>query len=183
MFVYEEINHNCPYAMPDELAFVRQEALKLNSDQQIVMIGCGPAVFGVAMLEQHPSQPKLTVVDIGSSYYAEAHMKGAGINLAKVQFVQIDSSVLGTFWTQPIDLLVIDGDHTLAGVLKDIDGWWDKLRVGGIAIFHDYLYRDNGFNGSGEWYFQDVYQAINLRRDESWSLVQQVGISVAFRKL
>lgn len=183
MFVYEEINAACPYATADELTFVRQEALRLNSDQQIVMIGCGPAVFGVAMLEKHPSPPKMTIVDIGSSYYAEAHMRGAGIDTNKVWFVQSDSSAFGKSWTNPIDLLVIDGDHTTVGVLKDIDAWWDKLRVGGLCVFHDFLHRENGFNGTTAWHFRDVHQAIEMRRDSSWQMIKQVGISAVYMKV
>lgn len=183
MFVYEQINHANPYATADELEFVRQEALKLNSDQQMVMIGAGPAVFGIASLEQHPNPPKMSIVDIATFYYCEAHMRGAGIDLNKVEFITGDSSTVGRNWHIPIDLLIVDGDHTYLGVLKDIDAWWNKVKVGGLIVFHDFLYREGGFNGTEAWHFQDVHRAIETRRDSTWAFIKQVGISAVYMKV
>lgn len=183
MLKYEEINHACPYATQTELEFARQEAFKLNNLNQIVMLGCGPCVFGLAMLEGHPNPPKMAIVDINTFYYAEAHMRGAGIDPNKVWFITGDSSSVGKLWTGPIDLLVIDADHTYSGVIKDIRAWWSHLKTDGLCIFHDYLYRDGGFNGTEEWHFQDVYRAIEDSRDSSWVLVNQVGISAVYMKV
>lgn len=38
---------------------------------------------------------------------------------------------------QPIDLLVIDGDHLLPGVLEDFHDWVGYVRPGGIILLHD----------------------------------------------
>jgi predicted O-methyltransferase YrrM len=37
------------------------------------------------------------------------------------------------------DAMVIDGDHTYAGVKKDIELFFPLLRPGGLMLFHDYL--------------------------------------------
>jgi len=38
-----------------------------------------------------------------------------------------------------IDLLFIDADHTMEGVSSAYYGWYDKLRPGGVIVFHDYI--------------------------------------------
>ena len=38
----------------------------------------------------------------------------------------------------PIDLLHIDGDHQLDGVVKDCELWLPKVKPGGSVCFHDY---------------------------------------------
>ena len=40
-------------------------------------------------------------------------------------------------WTQPIDLLHIDGDHSYEGVKKDFQLWSPFLKKGGTIVFHD----------------------------------------------
>lgn len=38
---------------------------------------------------------------------------------------------------EEIDLLFIDGDHSYEGVKADFDGWFGKLKSGGIIVMHD----------------------------------------------
>jgi predicted O-methyltransferase YrrM len=37
------------------------------------------------------------------------------------------------------DAIFIDGDHSYAGVKKDIERYFPLLKVGGVVLFHDYL--------------------------------------------
>ena len=39
----------------------------------------------------------------------------------------------------PIDVLMIDGDHTYAGVRKDFEEYAPLVRAGGLIVFHDIL--------------------------------------------
>ncbi len=183
MYKYQEINSACPYAMPDELEYLREKALELNEEGQVVVIGAGPFVMGVALLEKHLFPPQVAAVDITSFYYAECHLRGAGVEPNTVEFITGDSSTVGKLWGKPIDLLVIDGDHSFEGCRKDILAWWPHVKAGGILFCHDYLERDNGFNGSGEWQRGGVAQAIETCRDSSWVFVKQVGISVVYMKV
>jgi predicted O-methyltransferase YrrM len=38
---------------------------------------------------------------------------------------------------QPLDLVFVDGDHSLEGVRHDCL-WWEHVREGGLILFHDY---------------------------------------------
>jgi predicted O-methyltransferase YrrM len=40
-------------------------------------------------------------------------------------------------WSEPIDLLFIDGDHLEAGVRQDWEDWHEHVRPGGHVAFHD----------------------------------------------
>lgn len=42
------------------------------------------------------------------------------------------------FQDNSLDLVYIDGDHTLAGVQQDLAAWWPKVKVGGIFCGDDY---------------------------------------------
>ncbi len=44
--------------------------------------------------------------------------------------------IAGKF-TEKIDLLFIDGDHSYSGVMKDLAGWLPKLKKGCLLVLHD----------------------------------------------
>ena len=43
------------------------------------------------------------------------------------------------FENQSVDFVFIDADHSYESVCKDIDGWLDKIKKGGILSGHDYF--------------------------------------------
>jgi predicted O-methyltransferase YrrM len=43
--------------------------------------------------------------------------------------------------TDPVDVLYIDADHTLAGVTADYEGYRELVRPGGMIVFHDIVDR------------------------------------------
>lgn len=52
------------------------------------------------------------------------------------------------FPSESIDLLHIDGVHTLEAVRHDFDTWWPKVRRGGLILLHDSCVRSYDF---GVW--------------------------------
>jgi predicted O-methyltransferase YrrM len=48
------------------------------------------------------------------------------------------SSEIAASFTQPTDLLFIDGDHSYDGVMADLHCWLPKLRDGGWLVMHDW---------------------------------------------
>ena len=94
-----------------------------------------------------------------------------------------DSSDVGRGWRRKqVDFLLVDGDHSYSGVLKDIDAWWPVVRRGGTVFFHDFLAREGGFSGVGEWSVSDVARAVEDRRTGEWEILEQVGISLVVKK-
>ena len=49
-----------------------------------------------------------------------------------------DSYSVGAAWpAEPIDILLIDGDHSFEGAMRDLECWAPKIRDGGILLFDD----------------------------------------------
>ena len=47
------------------------------------------------------------------------------------------STEIAQQWTEPIDLLFIDGSHQFDGVLADFENFYPHVKPGGIIAFHD----------------------------------------------
>lgn len=62
------------------------------------------------------------------------YWRGRSTDIAKRRF-----EGFSMFSHPTIDLLFIDGDHTVTGVLTDIMDWTNLVAVGGVVVFHDTL--------------------------------------------
>lgn len=49
------------------------------------------------------------------------------------------------FKTASQDFIYLDGAHDYANVMKDLDAWWPKLRVGGLLAGHDFYLDASNF--------------------------------------
>ena len=54
-----------------------------------------------------------------------------------IHLVNLSSPVVCVGWTQPVELLWLDGDHSYEGVKRDFNCWKDHLLPGGRIAFHD----------------------------------------------
>lgn len=51
----------------------------------------------------------------------------------------LTSQAVGLVLESSVDFVYVDARHDFCGVLADIDGWWPKLKPGGIMAGHDFL--------------------------------------------
>lgn len=141
----------------------------------VVKIGAGAGTDSLAILEERPDAIIFSV-DINSDndpVYTNEHLrlKEAGLDhTGRVIRIWGNSSDVCKQWPIEIDFLFIDGDHTLAGCLADIDGWLPYVTRGGIVGFHDY--------GSIHW--MDVKRAIDDRM-KTYPIIEQVDTIIIFR--
>jgi hypothetical protein len=57
----------------------------------------------------------------------------------RVKVLRMDSAeAAATFAEKSLSFVYLDGDHSLDGVLKDLQAWWPKVQRGGIIAGHDY---------------------------------------------
>ncbi len=75
-----------------------------------------------------------------------------------------------------VNFCFIDADHTCAGLTRDIDAWWPKIRTGGIIAGHDWHMRSVreavfGFFGPPAL---PVVRDRRLKRHACWAVVKHV---------
>ena len=170
MLTAQELNATCPYADPMDLKRVGWH-VKATEPDSVVMLGAGPGVFALAVLENY--YPKhFIVIDHDTVEWVAAHLQAVGL-LEEVIFIKADSTEYAAL-SHAVDFLIIDADHTYEGVKRDVEAWWPKVKTGGYVYFHDYIPLEEN-NG--------VKQAIEELQDETWEAVEQIGWGILFRKM
>lgn len=92
------------------------------------------------------------------------------------------SEEAGRTWTEPIDLLFIDGDHTEAGCRLDWDMWHGFVEPGGVVAFHDA--RDGKPDGWGLPGPTAVVDALFREHPApGWALEQELDTLVVARRV
>jgi len=121
-----------------------------------VNIGAGGGTSTIAMLEQD-SRIVVFSIDIaaaGQETVTNEHLRLDECGpeyVGRVKRIWGDSKMVGKNWPVKVDLVFVDGDHTLEGCAGDIEAWADHIRSGGYMLFHDY--------GSPNW--PGVAQAVD----------------------
>lgn len=174
---YHDLNHQCPYATSDELDYLNALAKTLPAGASVVMLGAGPGVMMVAVLEGNPKLNAL-IVDNTTLAYADAHLCAAGF--PDVNLWHMDSAAAAQEWSGGnIDLLIVDADHTYAGVRRDILAWSKFIREGGTIFFHDYDARGTMFENQEQ--YPGVKQAVLEIMPPSFLMGERVGTAIVFR--
>lgn len=169
-----ELNNTLPYAHPDEIDFLTQFVNKNKDIKTVVMLGAGPGVFALAILDGVLTRNiKLHVIDNQTCEWVLRHANHDSRIITHIQ-----DSWEPLYNLETVDLLLVDADHTYEAVKRDINTWQYKSRY---IFFHDYLERDRGFNGSGEWVLSGVARAVEQHLDkERFTLFNHVGISMFY---
>lgn len=184
MLTAKQLNNTVQYAREEEIDYIKHLSSELGKCN-IVMIGAGPGILGMAATEDN-HEAFLTTIDIDDSTlnYSRIHLTAAGVPVKNLEFILSDSYEAGLKYEgEPIDLLIVDGDHSYKGVSKDIRAWWPHVVLGGYIFFHDYVEREDGFRGYDEWAESRVAEAIYQLRTDDWEYVRFVGISVVYKKV
>lgn len=181
----KDLNDTAQYAMQGELEYLTRLSRELGGGRSFVMIGAGPGVMALAVMEGQDNSPsEMHIIDNDESrlHYTYKHLEGAEVPLDVVHLHHSDSYEYGLAWMAPIDLLIVDGDHSYIGVTKDIAAWTPHVREGGYVFFHDYLERPGGFNGIDVWEPGPVAKALTGLLIDKWDFIEYVGISAVYRK-
>ncbi len=175
-----ELIKACPYITMDEYQFMKSFAAKLPSHQKVVMIGAGPGELLLAFLEgyRYPNA-KCTVVDKDTCEYVEAHVLGDDAiddaYIGNIDYIVDLSKNVAAKWTESIDILIVDGDHTAKGVQTDIQAWAKKVKK--YIWFHDYNGAAVGLEDYPE--SRKIIEAYALLAQ--WSMIGTPGCSALFR--
>lgn len=135
------------YLQIDELSALKQCIDRLPNGSVCVNIGAGYGTSGLAFIE-NSNVGKLYTID-KYKFYAENNLGTLGHELGVFcefgfgqdpRYLQIqgDSAEVGRNWSEPIDMLFLDGDHSYEHCVLDIKAWLPHVKQGGIFAFHDY---------------------------------------------
>jgi predicted O-methyltransferase YrrM len=129
------------FLFPGELFLMQALTQSLPDGAVVVQIGAGVGTGSLGMVEMKPTI-KMNTVDIseGGPFGGLENERNAFADTGLPLPNQIlgDSQEVWRDWTEPIDLLFIDGDHSETGLQRDIDGWLKFIKPGGYVLFHDY---------------------------------------------
>ena len=134
-----------------------QPAIDLNP-VEVLEIGSYQGMSTRWMLDNLLQHPKshITCIDIWES--SEQHL-GADFSQVEAEFdQQVEphrskvTKLKGDSWSQLLqlnltgqkfDLIYVDGDHSAQGVLRDLVLAWPLLKVNGIMVCDDYVWKEN----------------------------------------
>lgn len=194
MFDAYTLNATNQYATIDEIDYLVKVGAEIITPT-IMMLGAGPGVLALAALHSYAktgnSFPFIGIVDNDTFDYAFEHLSAIGVKIppgGTGYFWKMDSADLAHGWEHSlykgkIGLLIVDADHSTKAVLRDIDAWFPHVASRGLIFFHDYLEREGGFKGEGEWEKGTVARALSQRSYLKWETETEVGISAVYRKL
>lgn len=129
----------------EELEMLRQLTEELPPDSRIVEIGCmygrSTSIYMQAMLKK---PLRVTVIDnfCVNGNDARAAFTRLRAKFPPVELLEMTNLEAADLVLEWIDLLHVDGDHSPEGITADCALYLPKLKVGGVAAFHDYDTRD-----------------------------------------
>jgi hypothetical protein len=85
-------------------------------------------------------------------------------------------------WNRPIDLLIIDGDHSEAGVQSDWDTWSQFIRPGGLVAFHDARLFEGGWTTPDFGPLRVVNRLFRNGTVAGWKIIDEVDSLVVVER-
>ena len=109
-----------------------------------------------------------------------AHRAVARVPGARVEWMRMRGDEACLAWSQPIDLIFLDGDHAFAAVRADWEGWSPHVRPGGIVMLHDARVIPGGRVSPQAGPAR--FTAELREKSQDWSVVDEADSILAFRR-
>ena len=124
----------------------------------LVEIGVAEGVSALALREGMAENATLYLIDPYHLSRAPAlnfmkraaHRAVSECRRGNVVWIEKFSQEAARSWNVPIDLLLIDGDHSESAVERDWNDWSRFVMPGGVVLFHDARVFEGGWPGS-DW--------------------------------
>ncbi len=141
-----------------ERAWFAKTICKLNPKTKLFCIDPWQFYKGY---REHVSQERL------DEFYAESKQRMAGFNCEIIRGFSLD--VVNQFEDNSLDFVYIDANHEYEYVKKDIEAWYNKVKVGGILSGHDY--NTNGVKRAVDERFNNV-TIYDGDKSPSWKIIK-----------
>lgn len=148
----------------------------------LVEIGVAEGVSALALREAMSADGTLHLIDpFHLSRFSAlnfmkraAHGTVASCSRGKVLWIEKFSYDAIREWSAPIDLIVIDGDHSDAGVERDWNDWSRFVKPGGVVIFHDACLFPGGWTRPDYGPVKLVNRLFRANLFSGWSIAEEV---------
>jgi predicted O-methyltransferase YrrM len=156
----------------------------------LVEIGVAEGVSALALRETMSEQGTLYLIDpyhlsripLFNFMKRAARRAVESCRRGRVEWIEKFSHEAVKSWNGKIDLMLIDGDHSEAGVEQDWNDWSFFIRPGGVAVFHDARIFEGGWTtpeygpvklvnrlfrdgGSGDWMIaEEIHSLVVIER-------------------
>lgn len=160
----------------EERALLYGLARGVPSGGVVLNVGVEYGASVVCLMSGMRPDTTIYAIDIDTSKY-----EGPPI----VNLIEADSGAIAATWDRPIHLAFIDGDHSFAGVMRDVQ-FCDHLVPGAMVIFHDCYDFERG-HPNPHAVCPEVDQAVDawVQAEPAgrWSELLPIGSSRIFRRL
>ena len=148
----------------------------------LVEIGVAEGVSALALRESMPGDGTLYLIDpFHLSRFSAlnfikraAHRAVESCPRGKVVWIEKLSTEAVQTWNTPIDLLLIDGDHSKEGVQRDWDDWSRFVVPGGVVMFHDARLFDGGWTSSAYGSVKLVDDLFRNQQLPGWTIAEEI---------
>jgi predicted O-methyltransferase YrrM len=148
----------------------------------LVEIGVAEGVSALALREAMSPDGTLYLIDpfhLGRSRQLNftrraAHKVVASCTRGTVVWIEKFSQDVPKHWKEPVDLIVIDGDHSESGVQDDWNNWNCFVKPGGVAIFHDARVFEGGWTDSAYGPVKLVDRLFRRGNSPDWRIVEEI---------
>jgi len=148
----------------------------------MVEIGVAEGVSAMALRENMAENGTLYLIDPFhlSRFPALNFMKRAArravgsCRRGQVVWIEKFSQDAISSWNLPIDLLLIDGDHSKSAVERDWNDWSRFVQPGGVVIFHDARVFEGGWPALDWGPVRLVNHLFRSAQDPEWTIVEEV---------
>lgn len=169
------------YLTHREVTALKSLVRLLPDNPVVVILGVGAGTSSVAVLEERKDL-RLISIDIRK----DSPMGGlAGeLNAIKLRGINVngrheqilgDSKIVAKDFTERVDMVFIDGDHSYEGCAGDINGWLPFIKPTGIMAIDDY-----GPNKHGEEKWPAVRKAVDELLQPKFNEILMIDSIVAF---
>jgi predicted O-methyltransferase YrrM len=157
----------------------------------LVEIGVAEGVSALALRETMSPEGTLYLIDPYhlSRFPALNFMKRAAhravesYSRGNVNWIERFSHDAVSQWTASIDLLVIDGDHSDAGVQTDWNDWSRFVKPGGVVIFHDACLFSGGWTRPDYGPVKLVNRLFRQNPPSGWTIAEEVHSLVVVERV
>jgi hypothetical protein len=148
----------------------------------LIEIGVAEGVSALALREAMSPDGTLYLIDpfhLGRSRQLNftrraAHKIVATCPRGTVVWMEKFSHDVAKDWKEPVDLIVIDGDHSENGVQDDWNNWNRFVKPGGVAIFHDACVFEGGWTSPAYGPVKLVDRLFRQGNSPGWSIVEEI---------